>query len=175
MIKATLTRLETGDDGTFGKLVFPGLLELWIVELPWRDLNCDGVGDPMRSCVTAGTYKCDHEESPTRKDKDGQPEKTYRLKNVKGRDGILIHAANFAGDVEKGYVSEVLGCLGPGLAIIENMDLPARLRTAKRSKQKGVSSSVKALKLLEDTLERESFELTIRWAPGVGPSHQGTA
>jgi hypothetical protein len=39
----------------------------------------------------------------------------YYVGNVPGRDSILMHGGNVAGDVEKGLLSHVLGCILLGL------------------------------------------------------------
>ena len=38
----------------------------------------------------------------------------YHVNNVKGRDSILIHSANFAGDVDLGFKTHLLGCIALG-------------------------------------------------------------
>ena len=43
----------------------------------------------------------------------GRYKDCYHLKNVPGREGVLIHKGNFAGDVEKGYKSDSKDCLLP--------------------------------------------------------------
>lgn len=109
-LRATLTRHPGADEGTFGRFeTEDGALALLSLELPWRDLNGDGIGDPQRSCITPGTYQCVWQESP----KFGW---CYEVTGVQGRSRILIHPANFAGDVQLGWQSDLLGCIALGYA-----------------------------------------------------------
>lgn len=96
MRKATLTRFETGDDGTFGKLVTDNGFQCYSVERPWL-LNKVEV-----SCIPSGTYECIIGVSP----KFG---KVYGVKAVPGRTDILIHPANWARQLE--------GCIALGRAL----------------------------------------------------------
>lgn len=99
MKRAILTRAPSTDEGTFGRLAFGGQ-EVQTIELPWRD------NKTRVSCIPVGTYRCEIVQSP----KFGR---VYEVKNVPNRSAILIHAANYAGDVAKGYRSELLGCIAP--------------------------------------------------------------
>lgn len=65
------------------------------VELPWKNNKV------KESCITPGEYQVTIRNSP----KYG---KHYLINNVKGRDLILIHVANFT--------RELLGCIGVGLS-----------------------------------------------------------
>ncbi len=94
--KATLTRFETGDEGTFGKVVTDNGFQVYSLEKPWADNKTD------ESCIPAGVYECAVVESP----KFG---KVYGLKKVKDRTDILIHPAN--------WQRQLLGCLAFGRAI----------------------------------------------------------
>jgi hypothetical protein len=95
----TLKRGNSTDQGTFGKLYFGGNV-LHTVELPWRD-NVRRV-----SCISAGTYQCALVNSP-------RFGKVYGVQNVPGRNHILIHAANLAGDVGNGWITQLHGCIAP--------------------------------------------------------------
>jgi Family of unknown function (DUF5675) len=60
---------------------------------------------------------------------------------VPGRDGILIHSGNFGGDVEKGFVSHILGCIlvGEYFGTLQNQlailcSTPARTRLQQEMK-----------------------------------------
>ena len=66
------------------------------------------------SHIPIGKYLCKIVNSP----KFG---KVYEITNVPNRGNVLIHSGNFAGDTDKGYKSDVLGCveLGNGYGIIE--------------------------------------------------------
>lgn len=152
MRRATLIRTETGDDGTFGLLTLDNGMQFYAVELPWR-ANQHGI-----SCIPAGTYLATWRDSPNHG-------LVYHVEKVNGRDGILIHAANWAGDESKGYVKQLEGCVAPGNSI---QDVEGKWK-GKPVKQKGVTSSGDTLRRLEDNLERKSFELTVRWKDGVNP------
>ena len=66
------------------------------------------------SHIPIGKYLCKIVNSP----KFG---KVYEITNVPNRGNVLIHSGNFAGDTDKGYKSDVLGCveLGNGYGVIE--------------------------------------------------------
>lgn len=100
MIKATLNRETTGDEGTFGVLVF----RRWhcqTLELPWRG-NARNL-----SCILPGVYLC---RMGTMSRTVGGRRRLYLILNTPGRIGVFIHAGNRAGDVLKGYKSDSLGC-----------------------------------------------------------------
>lgn len=99
MKRAALTRDPSTDDGTFGSLQFE-YDTLCTIELPWRD------NKPRESCIPVGAYRCEIVQSP----KFGR---VYGLRDVPGRSHILIHAANYGGDVSKGLRSDLLGCIAP--------------------------------------------------------------
>lgn len=102
MHKALLLRQSTSDEGTFGTLrVYHGgalLYTCFTGELPDRD------NLPNRSCIPVGVYTC----QPWRSKK--YPDH-YNVMRVPGRSGILIHQGNFCGDIEKGLLSNVQGCI----------------------------------------------------------------
>lgn len=166
MKKVTIIRLETVDDGTFGKLALPGQFECWTAELPWRD-NAKGV-----SCIPPGTYVCRWGPSPSRKNADGTPEWTYRLEGVRDRAGVLIHSGNFAGDRAFGYAADVEGCILLGRAIIDDLEIPEAKRKAQnvsRAKQKGIASSRDTISAFIAATGKAPIEIVIQWAAGVGP------
>jgi hypothetical protein len=134
MNKATITRTYK-KDVTLGEMSLSNskgeTLSLKTIELPWKE-NKSRV-----SCIPKGTYSVTFTPSPRLK------KKTYRVVNVKGRDGILFHPANFS--------SQLKGCIAPCLnhADINN---------------DGVidgTSSRNATEALEKFFQTESFELTI--------------
>jgi hypothetical protein len=133
---ATLTREESTDQGTFGRLETDSGLTLRTGELPWRD-NASG-----KSCIPPGTYTVTFRNSP----KHGP---CYHVENVPGRTDIEIHSANWMGDREKGFRCELLGCIAPGVTI------------GNLSGQRAVISSRMAISMLEEAMGRETFELTI--------------
>lgn len=104
MRRAVLTRGESTDEGTFGRLVLEGGPALRTTELPWR-ANATG-----RSCVPPGRYRCELVNSP-------RFGKVYEVRDVPGRTNILLHAANFGGDRDKGWHSQLLGCIAPALDV----------------------------------------------------------
>lgn len=140
MLKATLTRLQTTDEGTFGVLTF-GQQSLRTVELPWRG------NQRQVSCIPPGTYSCRRVRSP----RFGQ---VYHVQNVPGRSAILIHSANFAGDTQKGYVTQLQGCIAPCLAF-------GWLRNSKGHMQRAGVLSRRALNTLMDWAGGRPFELTV--------------
>jgi hypothetical protein len=66
--------------------------------LPWRD------NKPKRSCIPEGTYHVRMRNSP-------RFGRVYEITGVPGRSDILIHAGNFAGDVDAGLQTHVQGCV----------------------------------------------------------------
>lgn len=101
MRKATLTRSPSTDQGTFGRLVLDDGTAFHSLELPWRD-NARGV-----SCIPAGSYLFRKVDSP----KHGA---CYMGVDIPRRSAIEIHSANYAGDVRKGYRSDLMGCIALG-------------------------------------------------------------
>lgn len=99
MKSVRLTRKESGDQGTFGLLVF-GTSTLYTTELPWRN------NLPQKSCIPKGVYTCRIVNSP----KFG---KVYGVLNVPGRSNVLIHSANFGGNSDAGYTTQLQGCIAP--------------------------------------------------------------
>lgn len=97
--RARLTRSESTDEGTFGVLVFGGH-SCRSLELPWRDNR------PQVSCIPVGTYRCSIVRSP-------RMGRVYGVHNVPGRSSVLIHSANLAGDVTRGWDTQLHGCIAP--------------------------------------------------------------
>lgn len=84
----TLKRLAMEKDVTLGKLLTPdNLVFCCTLEEPWKD------NQRKISCVPEGLYKCVKHNTAKYQD-------VWRLENVKGRDGILIHAGNTTEDIE---------------------------------------------------------------------------
>jgi Family of unknown function (DUF5675) len=96
---AKLERFPSTDEGTFGLLTY-GAEVTRTLELPWRENRKN------ESCIPAGVYTVAWLYSP----KFGF---CYGVTGVPGRGNILIHAANFAGDVTKGFQSQLHGCIAP--------------------------------------------------------------
>lgn len=137
MRAAVLTREESTDQGTFGRLFADGLT-LFTGELPWRD------NAPNVSCIPVGTYKAAWTFSPAFK------RMMYLILPVDGRSGIRIHSANLMGDKAMGFRSHLNGCIAMGKKI------------GWLAKQKAVLLSAPAVTELENFFDRQSFELEIR-------------
>lgn len=135
-MKITLIREEPQDYGTFGTITLPDGKQFDTLELPDKD------NKRQISCIPKGIYQCNIINSP----KFGQ---VYGVLNVPNRANILIHAGNYGGDVEKGYRSDILGCilLGKG--------------RGKLNDQPVVVSSKVALKEFMAALNNGPFELEI--------------
>lgn len=92
-IVVILNRYETSEQGTKGNISINGAYFCKCLELPWKDNNNNV------SCIPADKYdvffRWNH----------------YKLKDVEGRTGILIHSGNYAGDSSKGYLTNSQGCL----------------------------------------------------------------
>lgn len=135
-MRLTLTRHESGDQGTFGRIVF-GDRALFTGELPERGNTAN------RSRIPAGTYVAVWCFSPR------WGRYLYLLGMVPGRSGIRIHPANLMGDVQKGYRSQLNGCiaLGERLGWIDG--------------QKALLLSAPAVRTLHEYTQGRSFELEI--------------
>lgn len=135
-----LTRKKSGPDGTFGRMT--GMdFDFQTLELPFIDLDENGLGDPQKSCITPGEYQCVWKESP----KYGW---AYEVTGVQGRSHILIHAANFQ--------YQLLGCiaLGKRTGVMPNL---------KGRAQKALLSSKQAIKEFHEATQGEPFTLKIEW------------
>lgn len=171
MRQAILTRMETCDEGTFGRLdvlderTGAVVFSCSTLELPWRG-NRRGV-----SCVPASDkgylfkWRTDSPKHGECYEEWDDPD-TAQREDVAGRDNVQIHAANLAGDAEKGYVAQLLGCIAPGLSVVR---FRAGHKPAGDKDQRGVSASKSALEQLVAVLRKETFRLVIKWAPNVAP------
>jgi len=95
-----LIRESISDEGTFGKLVYTlaGVTYIYCTaELPWRG-NIRNV-----SCIPSGVYEC------VLDDFRGIP--SFKVLNVPNRSDVEIHYGNWSGDISKGYVTDVEGCI----------------------------------------------------------------
>ena len=97
-----IIRVKTDVEGTAGMLYTRGF-SCFTLELPWYD------NVPFISCVPQGQYYAYTDDSFHI---GGLP--VIKLINVPNRTGILIHVANYAGDTDAGYKSEVKGCIAVG-------------------------------------------------------------
>jgi hypothetical protein len=137
MNRVVLQRHYSDDQGTFGEMNIPGA-SLVTLELPWRD------NTPNKSCIPAGEYLVRWSLSPRLK------KYTYEITHVPGRGGIRIHAGNWAGDRDKGYRSDSLGCPLLGM------------RRGVLHKQRAVLASANAVSRLVSFMGRKSFLLEVR-------------
>lgn len=132
----TLTRKEQSDEGTFGELKTTGF-SCATGELPWRD------NEPNKSCIPAGEYECfpySSQKYPA----------AYEISKVPGRSAILIHQGNLCGDVDKGFQSNVQGCILLGRT------------TGKLQGQKAVLQSKDALTSFVKFMNNQPFKLVIK-------------
>jgi len=144
MNRAVLTRLETGDQGTFGELVLAGF-HCFTAELPWRD------NQKSISCIPAGEYVCAQRHSK-------KFEHHFHVLEVPGRDWILIHTGNFSGDRALGFRSHTYGCILVGRRL-------GRLQAFKdRPMQSAVLASRFAMTDLLNSAGGEPFRLLIKGA-----------
>lgn len=103
----TLTRNDTSVEGTFG-LLESEALRMSTGELPWKNNRINV------SCIPTGHYLCKPHVSP----KFG---KCFWLQDVPGRTEILIHPANWMGDTEEGYKSDLAGCIAIGMKLVKDV------------------------------------------------------
>lgn len=122
-MKATLSRMESSDEGTFGLFTLEDGSEWDSLELPWRD-NQQGI-----SCVPEGVYMAKMAYSPK------HAAMVYHLQNVPDRSDVEIHAANFGGDKAKGYRCELLGCIALGEGIGQLLGQKAVLNSQKAMRE----------------------------------------
>lgn len=132
----TLTRGQSTNQGTPGHLTGAGL-SLFTLELPWRD------NAPRVSCIPSGQYLCRFCYSPAFK-KD-----LYRLQDVPGRSGVLVHAGNWAGDISLGFRASSQGCIVVGKTI------------GQAAGQLAVLNSADALRAFHERMGGEAFTLDI--------------
>lgn len=136
MTRVQLTRLETSDQGTFGRLQAPGLT-LFSGELPWRDNR------PNISCIPVGDYLCRWTLSPRFK------RFMYSIESVEKRAGVRVHSANFMG-AKPPYQAHLNGCVALG----ERLGWMAR--------QKALLVSMPAVRRFEAHMGRKPFLLEVR-------------
>ncbi len=136
MERALLRRIHKTDTGTFG-ILNVGTFQSYSGECPWRD-NAQGL-----SCVPSGVYQVTWAPSPRLK------RNTYRLINVPGRSGVLVHSANYMGDRTMGLKCQLLGCIALG---------------EKRGVMDGQAAllmSFAAVRLFERSMDGQPFELEV--------------
>lgn len=156
-IEVQVRRKRTGDQGTFSDFLLPEFgWESRLLELPWRD------NKPRISCVPSGVFYAElaphgHLWSPR---EDG---KLYRFLDIPGRQLVEIHAATWAGDVSKGWHSDLEGCMAPGLK--EGVLAPPD--TGKE--QECILNSRAALREFMNLTDTARLRVTIMWYEGAAP------
>lgn len=115
-MRAALKRVSSSDQGTFGVLEF-GANRVYTIELPWRD------NQRARSCIPPASYECQMVRSP----RFGL---VYGVVKVPGRSNVLIHSANFAGDVDKGYTTQLEGCIAPAMRLGQMRNNAGQMQSA---------------------------------------------
>jgi len=136
---AILTRLDSSDQGTFGRIVGPGIT-LLTGELPWRENR------PSISCIPEGFYRVEWTWSPRFR------RFMYLVDGVVGRSGIRKHSANLMGDAALGYKSQLNGCIALGE------------RLGWLDMQKAVLLSAPAVRRFEEAMNHRPFILEVRYA-----------
>lgn len=131
-----LIRLDHGDEGTFGRIVVPGLT-LFTGELPWRN-NLSNL-----SCIPPAVYNVVWDYSPH------FGRYMYLVLGADPRAGIRAHSANFMGDPNMGYRKQLNGCiaLGEKLGWMDG--------------QKALLVSAPAVRRFEEYMKHEAFKLEI--------------
>jgi hypothetical protein len=92
-----LLRIETGAQGTFGRLLGPEV-NVHTLEPPWHD------NAPTVSCIPAGSYRARVRQSP-------RFGRVYHIQDVAGRSWILTHWGNLGGDKARGWATHTEGCI----------------------------------------------------------------
>jgi len=136
MEKIRLVRFDLSDQGTFGKIYYPGHVR-FTGELPDRN-NQSNI-----SCIPYGSYLVKWTLSPRLK------RYTYEIQGVPNRGGIRIHSSNLMGDSTKGYIAQLLGCVSIGE------------RLGYINKQKALLLSKPAVSNLELIMAKQPFMLEI--------------
>lgn len=130
-----LKRINTGVDGTFGKLYDEDANQLCVTcELPEYAGDSSIANEPNTDCIPAGTYKCSIVNSPSKG-------RVYHVKDVPGRTHILIHSGN--------TIADSAGCILLGLEF------------GHLNGKAAVLKSTAAMKELYKYTQSKSFILTI--------------
>ena len=134
-------RDKSTDNGTLGMWHLDDGTQYHSLELPWRD------NETGKSCIPIGTYTCKWLNSP----KHGW---CYHLVDVPGRSFIEVHSANYGGDVDKGRVSELLGCIALGLSV-------GVMYPDNHPAQMAILSSKAAIAAFNEKMQQQDFMLVI--------------
>lgn len=135
------------DDGVLSHTWYSG-------ELPWIDLDENGVRDSDVSCAPQGSFTAKYTLSPKRST-PGNPVYVYQLQNVPGAIALQIHSGNFFGEVNEGWDSNVEGCilLGKG---------KGQLRNSKDVMQEAITGSKTAISEFMAWANKEDIKVTIK-------------
>ena len=149
-LKILRRKSDNDDQGTFGRMILEGYSEWDSLELPSRG-NQNGLscilplpGEPSEN-YTARIAWSDH-----------FGRNLYHLQDADGRHAIEIHNANFAGDVTKGWKSQLHGCCAPGLGVGE-------LDRGDGVMQRAVLHSVDALNQFMSAAGGADLEIEVAW------------
>lgn len=140
MKTARLARYDSTAQGTFGVLSF-GPSVVYSTELPWRD------NLRQKSCIPTGKYICQIVKSP-------RFGRVYEVKKVNGRSNVLLHSANFGGNIDEGWTTELQGCIAPCLRV-------GVMRNKAGNMQKAGLVSRPAVSRLMEWADGEPFTLEI--------------
>ena len=135
-----LIRLETGDQGTFGLLLYSDNY-LFTGELPWRN-NTKG-----ESCIPTGVYQVRMRISP-------RFGRCYEIQDVPERTNILLHNGNWSGDDSLGFKTDVDGCILYGLnrGILDGQWAVFSSRRARRKFETEMAGAPFELEIMEQYL-----------------------
>lgn len=128
----SLFRTCTNIDGTFGVIILDNYPLCLSLEPPW--LN----NEPRISCIPPGHYEMRPWRSPLLKIN------TWRIENVKNRDGILFHPGNDGG----GSDSDTLGCILLGNSF---------QKVGGKDQKMGIASSKIAFQKFTETLKNTNL------------------
>lgn len=131
------------------------------LELPWAD------NERGRSCTIADTYLAKLELS---EHLGGPRHQVYRIEDKHGRENVMVHNANFAGEVKIGDETQLHGCtaVGRGYGQIERND-GKKNDDGTPATQFGILRSVKTLEELIEATQGDDLVITYKWAPGCAP------
>ena len=148
MKNVTLTRFAYSPMGTFGVLRIEGTnFEAYTVELPWVDVDKNGVSDRNVSCIPEGVYPLvPVADADTRVSTAGLG--SYIVDQVPGRQGIMFHIGN--------TIEDILGCVVMGSVL----GMPI---TRSRKRLWGVLNSTDIYKQWMAVMNGEPGTLTVRF------------
>lgn len=148
MNRLTLVRLFSGNDGTFGKLILPSGYSCFTAELPYKDNKKE------ISCIPKGLYKITPRQATNKFKYTHYKVLEPTGEEVMGRDNILIHVGNYAGDTSLGKKSDVEGCIlvGDSVRITKINNIP----------QMYVANSRVTFNKVMSELQNKEYELFIK-------------